>query len=113
MAANVAQKLIQSHLLGGETRPGAEIALKVEQILLQDVLGILVMLELEAMGVERSKAEVAVQYVDHNLVQGDHLNAEEHLFLLSCTRFLWTRICPTGDRHGEVQDERQRTQGCG
>ena len=54
MALNVAQKLIRSHLLGGETRPGAEIALQVEQILLQDVLGILVMLELEAMGVERS-----------------------------------------------------------
>jgi aconitate hydratase len=88
MAMNVAQKLIRSHLLGGEMRPGAEIALKVEQILLQDVLGILVMLELEAMGVERSKAEVAVQYVDHNLVQGDHLNAEEHLFLRSaCRRF--------------------------
>src|SRR5918997_6369262 len=88
MVLNVAQKLIQSHLLGGEMRVGAEIALKVEQILLQDVLGILVMLELEAMGVERSKAEVAVQYVDHNLVQGDHLNAEEHLFLRSaCRRF--------------------------
>jgi aconitate hydratase len=88
MALNVAQKLIRSHLVGGEARPGAEIALKVEQILLQDVLGILVMLELEAMGVERSKAEVAVQYVDHNLVQGDHLNAEEHLFLRSaCRRF--------------------------
>ncbi|HYI83799.1 MAG TPA: aconitate hydratase [Acetobacteraceae bacterium] len=88
MALNVAQKLIRSHLLGGGTRPGAEIALKVEQILLQDVLGILVMLELEAMGVERSVAEVAVQYVDHNLVQGDHLNAEEHLFLRSaCRRF--------------------------
>src|SRR5918997_1495926 len=88
MVLNVAQKLIQSHLLGGEMRVGAEIALKVEQILLQDVLGILFMLELEAMGVERSKAEVAVQYVDHNLVQGDHLNAEEHLFLRSaCRRF--------------------------
>ncbi len=37
----------------------------------------------------------------------------EELFPVSCTRFLWTRICPTGDRHGEVQDERQRTQGCG
>src|SRR5215207_4320314 len=88
MALNVAQKLIRSHLVGGETRPGAEIALEVEQILLQDVLGILVMLELEAMGVKRPKVEVAVQYVDHNLVQGDHLNAEEHLFLRSaCRRF--------------------------
>src|SRR5918995_6056014 len=22
---------------------------------------------------------------------------------MSCTRFPWTAICPTGDRHGEVQ----------
>ena len=27
--------------------------------------------------------------------------------LLSCTRFPWTGICPTGDRHGEVQHGRE------
>ena len=88
MALNLAQKLIRSHLLDGEIAPGAEIALKIDQVLLQDVLGTLVMLELEAMGVERVKVEPAVQYVDHNLVQTDHLNADEHLFLRSaCRRF--------------------------
>ena len=55
MALNIAQKLIQSHLVDGEMRPGGEIALKVDQTLLQDVLGTLVMLELEAMGIERVK----------------------------------------------------------
>ena len=46
------------------------------------------MLELEAMGIERVKVETAVQYVDHNLVQADHMNADEHLFLRSaCRRF--------------------------
>lgn len=88
MALNVAQKLIQSHLLSGEMKPGAEIALRMDQVLLQDVLGTLVMLELEAMGIDRVKVEPAVQYVDHNLVQGDHMNADEHLFLRSaCRRF--------------------------
>ena len=88
MALNVAQKLIRSHLLEGEMRPGAEIALKIDQALLQDVLGTLVMLELEAMGVERVKVELAAQYIDHNLVQNDHMNADEHLFLRSaCRRF--------------------------
>ncbi|HEX2134661.1 MAG TPA: aconitate hydratase [Microvirga sp.] len=88
MAMNLAQKLIQSHLVEGEMRPGAEIALKVDQTLLQDVLGTLVMLELEAMGVERVKVDLAAQYVDHNLVQNDHMNADEHLFLRSaCRRF--------------------------
>jgi aconitate hydratase len=60
----------------------------MDQVLLQDVLGTLVMLELEAMGLDRIKVEPAVQYVDHNLVQNDHMNADEHLFLRSaCRRF--------------------------
>lgn len=88
MPLNVAQKLIQSHLLSGEMTPGAEIALRIDQALLQDVLGVLVMLELEAMGIERVKVGLAAQYVDHNLVQADQMNAEEHLFLRSaCRRF--------------------------
>jgi FAD-dependent urate hydroxylase len=32
---------------------------------------------------------------------------------LSCPRFSWTAICPTGGRHGEVQHERDRQRGCG
>src|SRR5881227_3460398 len=89
MGLNVAQKLIRSHLLDGDpTKAGADIALTIDQVLLQDVLGTLVMLELEAMGVERVKVGLAAQYVDHNLVQNDHMNADEHLFLRSaCRRF--------------------------
>src|SRR5688572_23112001 len=88
MALNVTQKLIQSHLIEGDMRPGSEIAIKVDQTLLQDVLGTLVMLELEAMGIDRVQVEPSVQYVDHSLVQADHLNADEHLFLRSaCRRF--------------------------
>ena len=88
MAFNLAQKLVRSHLIEGSLTPGDEIAISVDQTLLQDVLGTLVMLELEAMGVERVKVGLAAQYVDHNLVQNDHLNADEHLFLRSaCRRF--------------------------
>ena len=88
MALNVAQKLIQSHLLDGSMKPGSDIALKVDQVLLQDVLGTLVMLELEAIGIERVQVGLAAQYVDHNLVQNDHMNPDEHLFLRSaCRRF--------------------------
>ena len=88
MALNVARKLIRSRLAGGEMVPGAEIALRVDQVLLQDVLGTLVMLELETMGLDRVAVETAVQHVDHNLVQNDNMNADEHLFLRSaCRRF--------------------------
>ena len=91
MSMNVAQKLIQSHLLEGAMTAGREIGLKIDQTLTQDATGTLVMLELEAMGLERVKTELSAQYVDHNILQEDNKNADDHLFLLSaCRRFgLW------------------------
>jgi aconitate hydratase len=88
---NVTQKLIKDHLLHGGMVPGKEIGLKIDQALLQDATGTLVQLELEAMNLKKAKTEVAVQYVDHNLLQTDFKNADDHLFLLSAAqRFgLW------------------------
>src|SRR5258707_7562729 len=88
---NLAQKLIAEHRVGGRAQPGDEIALRIDQTLTQDATGTLVMLELEAMGLERVRTEVSVQYVDHNLIQADHRNADDHLFLQSaCERFgIW------------------------
>lgn len=88
MPMNVTQKLIQSHLLEGEMTPGEEIALKVDQTLCQDATGTLVMLELEAMGLDRVKTELSAQYVDHNLIQEDFKNPDDHLFLQSATQRL-------------------------
>lgn len=86
MALNVTQKLIQSHLLSGEMKPGEEIGLKIDQTLTQDATGTLVMLELEAMGLERAQTEASAQYVDHNIIQVDSKNPDDHLFLESATR---------------------------
>lgn len=83
---NVAQKLIKSHLLDGEIVPGKEIGIKIDQTLTQDATGTLVMLELEAMKLDRVKTEVSVQYVDHNLLQTDFKNADDHLFLQSASQ---------------------------
>ncbi|RFC62871.1 aconitate hydratase [Fulvimarina endophytica] len=88
MSDNLATKLLRRHLHSGDLKPGAEIALTMQQALLQDVLGTLVMLELEAMGVERVVTRPSVQYIDHGLVQSDEVNADAHLFLKSaCERF--------------------------
>lgn len=88
---NVTQKLIQSHLVDGEMEPGKEIGLKIDQTLTQDATGTMVMLELEAMKLDRAKTEISCQYVDHNLLQTDSKNPDDHLFLKSAAeRFgLW------------------------
>lgn len=85
---SLAQQLIRDHLVSGEMVAGTEIALRMDQALLQDVLGTLVMLELEAMGLDRVHTSPSVQYIDHGLIQADNLNAETYLFLKSaCERF--------------------------
>ncbi|WP_047981523.1 aconitate hydratase [Ornithinibacillus contaminans] len=86
MPLTITQKLIQDHLVSGEMVPGTEIGLKIDQTLTQDATGTLVMLELEAMKLERAKTEASAQYVDHNLIQVDSKNPDDHLFLHSATR---------------------------
>jgi aconitate hydratase len=71
--------------------PGHEIGLKIDQTLTQDATGTMVMLEFEAMGLDRVKTELSAQYIDHNLIQADFRNPDDHLFLRSaCQKFgLW------------------------
>jgi aconitate hydratase len=86
MGKNVSQKLIESHLVSGKMQPGEEIGIKIDQTLTQDATGTLVMLQFEAMQVPRVKTELSAQYVDHNLLQVDFRNADDHLFLLSACK---------------------------
>ena len=106
MAMNVAEKLISDHLLEGEMEPGTEIGIRMDQTLTQDATGTLVMLELEAMGLDRVKTELSAQYVDHNLIQQDNKNPDDHLFLKSaCERYgLWYSRAGNGVSHPVHQE---------
>src|SRR5690625_2897232 len=86
MAQNVTEKLITSHLVSGKAEPGHEIGLRIDQTLTQDATGTMVMLELEALGLDRIQTELSVQYVDHNLLQTDEKNPEDHHFLQSAAQ---------------------------
>lgn len=86
MAQNVTEKLIHSHLVSGTPQPGNEIGLVIDQTLTQDATGTMVMLELEALGLDRIHTELSVQYVDHNLLQTDEKNPEDHHFLQSAAQ---------------------------
>lgn len=94
---SLAHKLIASHLVDGEMKPGAEIALRIDQTLTQDATGTLVMLQLEAMGLDRVRTELSAQYVDHNLVQADFKNPDDHLFLRSACRRFGVWYSPPGN----------------
>jgi aconitate hydratase len=101
MAENLARQLIAEHLIEGEMRPDAEIALKIDQFLLHDGTGPLCALQLEAMGVEQVCAETAVAYVDHLLVEADSKNADDHISLHSAARRfgMWFSRAGNGTSH--------------
>src|SRR5690625_4131159 len=97
MALNVTEKLIKEHLLFGEMIPGEEIGLKIDQTLTQDATGTMVMLELEAMNIDRVQTDVSAQYVDHNIIQVDSKNPDDHLFLQSASRRFGFYYSPPGN----------------
>jgi aconitate hydratase len=75
------EKLIGSHLLEGSMTPGEEIGVRIDHTLIQDSLGTLAALEFEAMKVPRVRTELSVCFVDHNTLQDDYRNADDHVYL--------------------------------
>lgn len=88
MAKNLTQKILEAHLVEGRLVPGEEIAIRIDHTLLQDATGTVAMLEFESLGLDSVKAELSAQYVDHNLLQADYKNADDHRYLqTACARY--------------------------
>src|SRR5256886_6747088 len=88
MGESLTRKLIRNHLGSGKMDPGEEIALGMDQALLQDATGTLAWLEFEQMGRASVAIRQATQYVDHNILQTGYENADDHRFLRSvCQRY--------------------------
>lgn len=97
MGKNLTTKNLESHLVSGSLVPGSEIALKVDHALLQDATGTMAMLEFMAMGVKRVKVELAAQYIDHNLLQTDFRNADDHIFLMTAAEKFGIHLSKAGN----------------
>ncbi len=97
MGKTVAEKIIAAHLIEGELVKGEEIALRIDQTLTQDATGTMAYLEFEAIGIPRVQTELSVSYVDHNLVQSDFKNADDHVFLQGVARKFGLHFSPPGN----------------
>lgn len=97
MGKNLTHKILEAHLVEGELIPGQEIGIKIDQTLLQDATGTMAMLEFEALGLESVKTECSVQYVDHNILQGDHKNADDHRYLQTASMHHGIHFSPPGN----------------
>jgi len=79
---NVTQKIIDGHIISGQSGKGSEISIKIDQTITQDATGTMACLQFEAMGVDRVKTKKSVSYIDHNTLQyGGYENADDHKYL--------------------------------
>ena len=86
MGKNLAEKIIEKHLLSGSMKRGCEIGLRIDQTLTQDATGTMAYLEFEAMGVDRVRTERSVAYIDHNTLQSGFENADDHRYIQSVAK---------------------------
>jgi aconitate hydratase len=86
MAENLSRQILSDHLVEGELTPGSPIALRIDQTLLQDATGTMACMQFEQLGVPRVQVERAVQYIDHNVIQLDFKNPDDHRMLQALAR---------------------------
>jgi aconitate hydratase len=81
MGKNIVEKIFDTHKVYGEIKAGSPIGLKADQVYTQDATGTMAWLEFEAIGINRVKVPLSVSYVDHNMLQSNFMNEDDHLFL--------------------------------
>ena len=94
MAQNLTQKLLASRLASGELTPGADITIAVDQILIEDATGTMAAMQFEMLGVESVAVPLAVMYVDHNVLQIDDKNMQDHHYLRTFSARYGLRYSP-------------------
>jgi aconitate hydratase len=86
MAGTITEKVLAAHIIEGEAKAGCEVALKIDNTLTQDATGTMAYLQFEAIGIDRVKTQFSVSFVDHNTLQNDFRNADDHRYLESIAK---------------------------
>src|SRR5436305_7567732 len=86
MSENLTLQILQEHLVDGELTPGEPIGLRIDQTLLQDATGTMACMQFEQLDVDRVRVDRAVQYIDHNVIQLDFKNPDDHRMLQAMAR---------------------------
>ncbi|MGV9199830.1 MAG: aconitate hydratase [Promethearchaeia archaeon] len=80
---SVARKIIKDHIVEGEFKSGEEVGLKIDNTLTQDATGTMAYLQFEAMKLDKIHTDLSVSFVDHNTLQTDFKNPDDHRYLAS------------------------------
>jgi len=82
LSKTVSEKTLAKYV-NGDFSKGEEVELQITHTLIQDSLGTMAMLQFEEMGVPRVKTEQSICFIDHNMLQSDYKNMDDHRYLQS------------------------------
>jgi aconitate hydratase len=95
---SLTHKLLRAHLVGGQLEPGRDITVSVDQVLIEDATGTMCAMQFEMLGTDDVAVPLAVMYVDHNVLQIDDKNMQDHRYLRSFAQRYGLLFSPPG--HG-------------
>jgi aconitate hydratase len=95
---NLTHRLLRDHLVHGELVPGQDIRVAVDEVLIEDATGTMTGMQFELLGADEVAVPLAVMYVDHNVLQIDDRNMQDHRYLRSFSDRYGLRFSPPG--HG-------------
>jgi aconitate hydratase len=98
MSDTLTYKILRRHLIAGELVTGQDITVRPDQILIEDATGTMAAMQFEELGVDSVQVPLAVMYVDHNVLQIDDKNMQDHRYLRTFCERYGMRYSPAG--HG-------------
>ncbi|MGB4588718.1 MAG: aconitate hydratase [Clostridiaceae bacterium] len=96
MGLTLTEKILKHAVIGGDLTRGSRIALLADQTISHDLNVIMTYLALENMGLEKAKVKEAFQYVDHNMIQADYKNADDHRYIMGMANKLGIKLAKSG-----------------
>jgi aconitate hydratase len=79
--STITEKILTAH--ERERRLDGTVFLDVDQVLIEDATGVMCALQFELLNVPSVRMPLAVMYVDHNVLQIDDRNMDDHRYLQS------------------------------
>ncbi len=95
---NLTRKLLSAHLRSGDLVAGDDVTVAVDQVLIEDATGTMCAMQFEMLGTDEIAVPLAVMYVDHNVLQIDDKNMQDHRYLRSFSQAYGLLYSPPG--HG-------------
>ena len=97
---SLTHRLLRDHLVDGDGDlvAGQDIRVAVDQVLVEDATGTMTGMQFELLGADAVAVPLAVLYVDHNVLQIDDKNMQDHRYLRSFSDRYGLRFSPPG--HG-------------